>query len=351
VIDWISAVVPCAHAAPIFGGEVVSVGPDGVLEWVSRKSVNVVGSSESGVQVRTCMRSVDPLTYIEFSGNPAKFLQGHNLFGSDDLLGLMFEALGKLAAHPGLGLEPSSTDRERWARGEYSLTRVDVTDSFALSSRKQVLAWLANAEHSAHLSHRGRGQLCKGTSLYFGKHSRRSTLKLYSKGQEVEAKPAHQPALRELPHARAWADPILRAELVLRGLELKRLELDRASAWDTADGVSFDPLELLRQRLGSMTMTTTRALSADVLETLRPALRAAVAAWESGHDLRSMFPKPTFYKYRAELLRHGIDIAALQPREMSALPMIPVLEAKPVGIPAWAVGTPLYFEPRARRVA
>ena len=98
-------------------------------------------------------------------------------------------------------------------------------------------------------------------------------------------------------------------------------------------------------------MTTTRALAADVLETLRPALRAAVAAWESGHDLRTMFPKQTFYKYRSELLPHGIDIAALRPRELSALPMVPVLEAKPVGVPSWAIGTPLYFEPRVRRVA
>ena len=354
MIDWVSAVIPCRHAAPIFGGEVVSISADGTVEWQSRKSLSVVGSSESAIQVRTCMRTVEPCTHIELRGNPAKFLQGHNLFGSDDLLGLVGEAVEKLVTHPGLGLIPSSEDRDSWVRGEYFLTMVDVNYALALGSRKQVLSYIINAEPSAHLAHRGRGQLVgKGSSptLYFGQRSRRWSIKMYSKGQEIESKPEHQPALRDLPHARAWADPLLRVELRLHSLELKRLRLDRASAWDVDGGVAFDPLELLRQRLEGMTMTTTRALAADVLETLRPALRAAVAAWESGHDLRTMFPKQTFYKYRSELLPHGIDIAALRPRELSALPMVPVLEAKPVGVPSWAIGTPLYFEPRVRRVA
>jgi II/X family phage/plasmid replication protein len=96
-----------------------------------------------------------------------------------------------------------------------------------------------------------------------------------------------------------------------------------------------------------MTMTTTRAISAELLESLRPALRVAVQAWEGGSDLRAVLPHRTFYKYRSELLPHGIDIATLLPKDVSnVVPLHRVLEAKPVSVPAWAIGTPLYFEPR-----
>jgi II/X family phage/plasmid replication protein len=60
-----------------------------------------------------------------------------------------------------------------------------------------------------------------------------------------------------------------------------------------------------------------------------------------------MFSKSGFYKYRAELLPHGIDIATLMPKEVSnVVPLYRVLEAKPAQVPEWAIGTRLYFEPR-----
>jgi II/X family phage/plasmid replication protein len=61
-----------------------------------------------------------------------------------------------------------------------------------------------------------------------------------------------------------------------------------------------------------------------------------------------MFPSTTFYRHRAELLPHGIDIATLVPREgvSNVVPLHRVLEAVPVSVPDWAIGTPLYFEPR-----
>lgn len=347
MIDWISARVRCAHALPINSGEVLSVLPDGTVEWCSQRSLAVAGSFESAIRVRTSRWSADPCTEIEISGNPCKFLQGHNLWGSDDLPGLLLALLEALVSHPALSLSPTPEDRASWRLGHYVLSRVDVTHSFALATRADVLSWLRAAEQTAHLSHRGRGQLVKGSTLYFGQHSRRWSLKLYSKGQEIESNEKHQPALRDLPHARAWADSILRAELVIRSLELKRLKLDTGAAWLPLDGVPFAPVELLTERLGGLTMTTIKTVSAQLLDSLRPALRVAVQAWETGADLRVSLPHRTFYKYRAELLPLGIDIATLRPREgANVIPMVRVLEAVPVGVPGWAQGTPLYFEPR-----
>jgi II/X family phage/plasmid replication protein len=190
--------------------------------------------------------------------------------------------------------------------------------------------------------------MLKGDTLYFDPGSRRRTLKIYAKGQEIEANSEHQPALVDLPHARAWADNILRAELTLRSMELKRIGLDQAHHWRLWDALPFDPLQLLRDRLGTMTMTTTRTLTDDVLASLTSGQRMAYLAWVAGNDLRAILSNGAFYNLRKKLLPHGIDIGTAQPREAvsNVIPLVRVLEAKPAPIPDWANGTALYFEPR-----
>lgn len=351
MIDWVTAVIACAHIAPIRDGCFQRIDATGEVEWSSDKRLSVMGSHDATVTIRTASWEGD-CTHIELSGNLVKFFQGHNLFGSDDVPGLVFEFMRWLAINHGQMqqplVSPTEADVASWRAGDYLLTRIDVTDSFALANRPEVLSWLRTAEHTAHLSHRGRGQLVKGTTLYFGKQSRRWALKLYSKGQEIEEHAAEQPALADLPHARTWADNILRAELVIRSMELQRLGLRYGRDWLTAEGVDFEPLQLLRERLGSMTMTTTSTLSDEVRATLTSSQRLAYSAWLTGEDLRAILSNGAFYNLRNKLLPHGIDVATLQLRDTpsNVIPMIRVLEAKPAPVPDWAHGTALYFEPR-----
>ena len=346
MIDWLSMVAPLQHLTPITGGHVVSIKPTGEVDWQCSKRATVEGSFSTGLQVRTAEHASDqPCTHVEISGNPVKFFQGHNLWGTDDLAALAVATLHHVAQV--LQLTPSDDDLRSWSLGGIRLTRVDVTESFHLPNRAAVLAWLRAAEQTAHLSHRGRGQLVKGSTLYFGKNSRRWSLKLYSKGQEITAKGHGQDAVLSLPSAVAWADKTLRAELTLRSLELKRRGLTHVCDWFPVDGVeSGVTTELLRHTLGAMTMTTTSELDFEVLESLRSPVRMAYRAWQHGEDLRATLSRPTFYRYRSELLPLGIDIATVMPREVSnVVPLFRTLEAVPVGVPEWAEGTPLYFEP------
>lgn len=345
MIDWLSIVAPCEHAEAISGGHVLSIKPNGEVEWQCAKRTTVEGSFSTGLQVRTALHTERPRTHIEVSGNPVKFFQGHNLWGTDDLPALAVATLRTVASV--LGIVPSPDDVEAWAAGAFQITRVDVTQSFHLDNLAQVLAWLRSAEQTAHLSHRGRGQLVKGSTLYFGKHSRRWSLKLYAKGQEIRAKGHGQDSVLNLPAAVAWADRTLRAELTLRSMELKRQNLSRGSDWLALDGVpSAVTAQLLRDRFGGMTMTTTAHLPAEILDSLRPALRLAFQSWEAGADLRAILPARTFYRHRKALLPFGVDIATLVPREVSnVVPLFRTLEAVPVGVPDWAEGTALYFEP------
>lgn len=345
MIDWLTLIAPLPHASPIGGGHVLSLDASGSVEWQTVKRHTVTGSYATGLTVRTAAHTPDPCTHIEISGNPVKFFQGHNLWGSADLPSLAVSTLRHVAELLGLHVDPSTLSA--WRAGEIQITRVDVTESFHLASLGEVIAWIRAAEQTAHLSHRGRGQLCKGSTLYFGKHSRRWSLKLYAKGQEIRAKGHGQEAILHLPSCREWAERALRAELTLRSMELKRLGLSHVRDWLPVDGVpSAVTAELLRDRLGDMTMTTTSTLPESVLQELSNAQRTAYAAWVAGNDLRAMMSRPSFYRLRAKLLPHGIDIATLMPKEVTnVVPLYRVLEAKPAQVPEWAYGTDLYFEP------
>lgn len=339
-------VVPCKHPEPITGGQVLSIKPNGEIEWACHKRSAIRGSYSSEIHIRTAKHTADQNTHIEISGNPVKFFQGHNLWGTDDLQGLAIATVQHIANALNIG---DSADREAWATGDIQLTRVDCTQSFHLESSGAVMAWLRAAEQTAYLSHRGRGQLTKGSTLYFGKHSRRWSLKLYAKGQEVRRAGHGQESIMALPAALDWADKTLRVELTLRSMELKRLGKSLVSAWST-DYHDFSGVtdELLRQRFEGMTMTTTTTLPADTIQSFRPALRTAFLSWQSGVDLREVLTRPTFYRYRKELLIHGIDIATLMPKDTpsNVVPLFKTLEAVPAPIPDWAIGTSLYFEPR-----
>lgn len=346
MIDWITMVVPCQHPEPINGGQVLSIKPNGDLDWVCHKRSAIRGSYSTDIHIRTVTHTADINSHLEISGNPAKFFQGHNLWGTDDLQGLATSTIEYIAEKLSIGNE---SDRQAWAKGLIQLSRVDVTQSFHLDSLAEVLAWLRAAEQTAYLSHRGRGQLTKGSTLYFGKHSRRWSLKFYAKGQEIRADGHGQTPIMDLPHAMAWADKTLRVELTLRSMELLRIRKNLVCNWsnDYHDYTAVTS-ELLRQRFEGMTMTTTNTLPIDTIQSFRPALRTAFLSWQSGVDLRDVLTRPTFYRYRKELLIHGVDIATLLPKDLpsNVVPLFRSLEAKPAPVPDWAEGTPLFFEPR-----
>jgi II/X family phage/plasmid replication protein len=74
-------------------------------------------------------------------------------------------------------------------------------------------------------------------------------------------------------------------------------------------------------------------------------------AWLDGHDVKSRLPKNTFYRYRKQLQEFGIDIAVKQGNRIEPAANIvefrKILRPQPCEqIPSWAIGTPLYFEPR-----
>lgn len=345
MIDWITAKLPFTHKTAISDGMVVHLDSQGKDKFYKLKRKELRGSFETGIHCWTDLCEENPdgtFPFLWVSGNPVKLFQGHNVWGSNDLHGLLIETFHFLAdSLRAKGAAPTDLDFQNVKRGAVHLTRVDLTESFLLPSLSDCKAWIRAAEFTTRMKHRGRGQMTSGT-LYFGKNSERWATKIYAKGQEVREHMDKQPGIFGMHHALGYADQCLRIEHVLRGKELNRRSLDLAGNWDDTTG------EVLhRELLSKLEFSEAVTISPTVLDDLPGSLRGAYALWQEGHDLRKVYAPRTFYRYRSQLLAHGIDISIQQQgRPDNVVPLVRVLEAVPASIPEWAHGTSLYFEPR-----
>lgn len=328
MIDWITGTFRCDHdPIKLVSGSVMSFDANGNNEWIVNKRLSVEGSYSSKIQVRSVTDST-----IEVSGNPTKFLQGHNIFGNDDLQYIVGRFFDSLLKHDDLGLIPTDDQYHALQSGQYNLTRVDYNLSWHLSSRSDVLSWIRAAAQCANLKHRGSGQF-SGDTLYFGKNSRHWSLKCYSKGDEINAKNHKLPKELQIPELIEWADKSLRLELVLRSPFLRSTRLNHGSNWTASTGSEL----LLSCIQDDLQISDNMPLTDDLLDTLPTRLKGVYSLWLAGNDLRSMYPKNTFYRYRKQLLPYGLDISIIQDNQRSnVVPLVRYLEAMPASIPDWA---------------
>jgi len=329
MIDWVSAALPLVHQ-PLNGGLVCKILPDETLDWSTRCALSVVGSHDSSIQVKSVGGDGQGMaTHLYLHGNPSKFLQGHNIFGSDDLIPLVYDTFVRICDV--LDLQPQLTELGAVRAGDFNLSRIDINYSFSLPTRSDVRAWLRAAEFKSKTRH-GRPSM-KGGTLYWGKSSRRWAIKAYSKGEEIEA-PKHRlpDQLRETKLSK-WADNKLRIELVLRSKQLKELNLETAKALMPARIKT-----LYRDYLGRLEMNEQIALSTEQQLEFPQRLRSTYILWRSGEDLRDTLPKATYYRHRKDLLGYGIDIALRRENKdrSNVVPLVRILEAEPAEIPSWA---------------
>lgn len=331
MIDWVTARLRCTHdSSKLFGGLVVSMNAKGEVEWQTEKRVVVEGSYSKNITVRSHTDGV-----IEISGNPAKFLQGHNVFGSDDLIHLITKTLDRLIALD-IGLTPTQEELQKIAKGFFAVTRVDVNEHFAFNSEKSAKAYLRAIANSSNMRHRGAGQF-RGDTLYFSPQSRRMVAKIYHKGDEIHSRKKehrlHDDFLA-IPELVSYATNSLRLELKILSTQLKDWELNFGYNWTLET-----PFYLLKKHfIDKLELSENMPIQDDVLETLPSKLRLVYSAWSSGEDLKRVLPETTFRRHRKALQQYGIDIAIVQdskPKE-NIIPMISYLVVTPMGIPSWA---------------
>lgn len=351
MIDWLSASIPFEWETPINDGQFVKVKPDGDVEWVVDRRKVLEGSFSAKCTVRTVKRG-----YIEVSGNPAKFLQGHNLFGTDDVCLLAYRFMVRLSEI--LKLPQPEHIRKLWREGQFDISRLDINYMFSLRDRGEVRAWLRAAQETTRVKWRGRGQSEDGT-LYFGKAKKGGRaspwmMKLYCKADEMRLNdvplnaddwdtsgednrmfsggtlPVDIPCREKLC---LWADNKLRVELTLRTQEMKRMGLSRATMWSSTVVRETFAVYLSKLEIGEVVMVSV----ADV-EKLPRSLRRTFNEWKLGVDLRQDLPRATFFRQRKQIMEAlGVDIGVLQPKSATVIPLRrAIVLGEAAEVPTWA---------------
>ncbi|MDO3651292.1 phage/plasmid replication protein, II/X family, partial [Nocardia mangyaensis] len=321
--------LPCVHP-PLRSGEIIKIAPSGEIEWTTACRQVVSGSFDKNITVKSVGSAGNGLASgLFFSGNPSKFLQGHNIFGSDDLLALMSDTYDIVCSK--LNLNPSLADIQAVRAGDYRLTRLDINHSFDLPCKSDVQAWLRASEYKSKSRH-GRPS-SKGGTVYWGKDSKRWVLVAYCKAEEV-MQPKHRlpDSLADTPLI-PWVDNKLRIELRLKSKELDKINLSAAKNCTPVALISTY-LEYVKR----LDMNEQIALSTEKLMKLPQRLRSTYVLWKDGHDLRSNMAKNTYYRHRKELMEYGINIDLRQDStdRSNVVPLIRILEAMPASIPDWA---------------
>jgi hypothetical protein len=299
MLDWVTGLIGY-DASNLRLGEFKAVNRNGEVDWVKERPESVTGSFEakmligrgtSTTQMRDAAERLNLVINPEvlwISGNPVKFLQGHNVFGASaqSLAPIVRTFVRSLPAD----MRPPDADSELWPAVKRS--RVDIAVMIQFESHDDVHEWL-QAAGSASRSRHGRA-LVSGHTVYWGQHSRRWSDKAYCKSCELLVHPVADLKVNNL--LREYCRAQLRMELTLRTPELKdRGTLSEAVFWEYFDRIEFGGIDMARVK---------------EVENLPKTAQFCFLKWMNGADVMHMYPRTTIWRYRRVILKElGVDVS------------------------------------------
>lgn len=332
MIDTLAFKLPFLHSG-IPSDTFLKVTHDGEVQWESRGSSTLEGTYSSKATIKSIRPNEDGLyEFIRIECSP-KFVQGHNIYGTEKIDQLVMAIITKVKK----SLAPSFPHIQHYSPdlGRIEIDRLDINRMFALPTRGDVRNWLRAATYTAH-TRSGRPVTKQGT-VYWQKRSRRWSIKAYSKGDEIQDNKLLLPSddlHKALIHS---ANTMLRLEVTLRQLELRQNKIQFISDLDEARIDS-----LYTEYLGRLKMTEKLRLTHQQFEDLPRKLKRTYGIWQSGGNPLDYLSKSTFYQHRSELLELGIDISnPFAADKTNIIPLVRVLEAKPVATPDWVISSGL----------
>lgn len=311
MIDLLDLVIPIQHKR--FGTLRFlkrEDGTDGLTKCLTKN----ISLYENGAVIRAT--SLNKGKQIAIRCCPAKVLQGHNIFGTDNVVGLANTLIGYVLA--ALGFDADREQLEAWERGEFEVRALDITHRFPVESHPLVSRVIAHLFRCTPMQLRpaaiypGVGVRllapCRTAEWLFYDKRREFDDKRYKEAKYLRALIGSTPdtdAVESLLRKEASAN--LRAELKLEKKYLKAHELSVGSAWSrgTAKEIYFRELELLG--LGAIPSVEHAKVLLDRLTA--PKLRQTFLGWMHGEDLTTYGSRQTLRGHRMAIVDAiGIDI-------------------------------------------
>ena len=250
------------------------------------------------------VRTYDPASrqFLDIKFCPGKYFQGHNAFASGNLKGLV--VAGVLDVLKRLGITLPEEEKARLPAGDVDLHEVHCTAMVDLGSDAAVNNAIAHIYRGRHQRLAGPGKH-PGTPT-FGKGGSYQ-VKFYNKHLEMGTNSGWGETYDRESREAVFDGTVgkLRVEVCLKRRKLKRLGLEKASAW------SLDmPGRIVREQLGLMRVNEAAGLSPEVENTLKTGEQKAYNTWKCGGDWKRAYKSSSCRKkYRKRFLELGIDIS------------------------------------------
>jgi len=341
MIDWQRFKIDFLHD-PIPSGRVLSIDHDGTMEWESPKRLSIRGSYESTCHVRSQGgNGRGQATQLYVDVNPSKFIQGHNVFGIEDNLLLAEEVMRRVCfSLPGL---PKDFAIQKARAGDFEQLGIHIARSFDAGSLNAAHC-IQDALALKSRSRSGRCQSRAGTNYWnLSKRKNRWLAKSYLKGEEIKSRSKGHKLPEGLMNIglEDFANNLIRIEFEIYKQEF----IERTIPLIYGHQFTVKVIDTLYNEYWErIEMSAQASIASHELESLTRSIRSTYLMWKEGLQVRGNMSKPTFYRHRNELLPFGIDIAIPNDHQSSnVIPLIRIIEAKPVTTPQWAYEKGLIF--------
>lgn len=320
--DWFSGFINL-DLDYLHDGRIIQVRPTGEIDYETLKPLPVTGSYDDKVIVKSCpvpaspewsmIKQDDTLWRVYISGNPTKFLQGHNVYGHQDMTGVIRDFIKSV-------LEKIDIDEftiARVLRDPIKITRVDITQSYIMDTPKDVSDWLRAS--SQFLT--GKNQKVDADkTLYVGKNSRRCSIKVYEKSAEMlKHKGTFNLSEAAFEALYKTASQLLRFEVTLRGMKLEDLGMHYIQK---VDNKMFE--DQFSIQLEKMNLPENIDLVENELNDLPSRYVGIYSLWKDGVDIKQKMSLATYKRYRKFFLDgYNLDLS-MPPRDISKTNVIPL---------------------------
>lgn len=228
-IDWLKVALNIDHDSHSLNDGIrvdfrrVEDGYDEENKMISFKPLYVKGSHNSHLTIKSQANGL-----LQIEGNFYKWLNGQNITGSTDLIGLVISVVKQLAQDRPQDINPSPEQLKEIESGDFKVNMVDINKPILLDDKDQALKYLERLKLYSSYPYR-RDKTIYGNGIYFNENSKRSVLKYYFKGNEIKVNCKNQTKLT--PELVDLADRMIRCELRIKWTQLQDWGLLQGSDW------------------------------------------------------------------------------------------------------------------------
>lgn len=346
MIDFIDVIIRLQHDGQVNNGYKISVKKDST-ENTRFYEKEVIGESNGVISVVS-----ENNNELRITGSPLMFLQGQNVFGTNNLKALVHQVALDTARQ--LGIKPTKADIQSWKKGLFSVIRLDVTYNFLIPSRESVVDWLTEAGSSVGTG-KQRVDLIRSSSsqlvetIMVGKSSCFNSVKFYDKYRQLLSKKGMLKIANTNPvmgQLLANTRQLLRCEIRFNRNYLVKHKLTQGKDLTPAvlRKIFFDKLKAVHLGTGAI-------LPKAEVDNLTKSERLVYKLWLQGGSIKELvlngeLSESTIARLNQKLKPFGINIRRKFVKQVSGQELADFIKPENIArIPAFLKGTRWLFQP------